>query len=489
MSSPSDSRDSLLALCDRLLDGDFTVEDRAQLESLVLGDAEMRRLYVEILHQHAALGQSASRLGSKSLSDMLGSLSEPSKSVAMPSPPFGITRISLYRFAPIAALLLIGGGLALFAVFTRKPAVARLADVKEARWESSSVPTEPGANLGAGRLRLAAGTARIVFRSGAEVSLEGPADLELLASNACFLHSGALVAHVPEPAHGFQVRTESARLIDHGTDFGVSADASGHAQVQVLQGDVEIQHPATGGNLRVTTHQSASLTPEHVSSGRLEESEPDRYAFARIEHPAKRAVLTLTTSTGTGDAAYAVSPNSPLHYSDTLLLVKNSPEEHYLRKAFLRFDLSALRSRRVADAALTLNFEASGFGYATLSPECTFALYGVTDDSQNDWSAANLTWENAPAFRPDGGSVDATRAVKLGTFTMPPGVVSGAYGVNTPELAAFLTRDTNHRATLVVVRETSVAKSNAAVHGFAGNRHPTLAPPTLRLTLAPGSNP
>ena len=30
----------------------------------------------------------------------------------------------------------------------------------------------------------------------------------------------------------------------------------------------------------------------------------------------------------------------------------------------------------------------------------------------------------------------------------------------------------------------SEARLNAAVHGFAGNHHPTLAPPTLRLTLA-----
>jgi FecR protein len=474
----------LLALCDRLLDGDFTAEDRAQLEALVLGDAEMRKLYVEVLHQHAALRQSASRLGSKTLADTLGVLPEPSAAIEMPGWRFRSAHTFIHRFGLIAAVLVIGAGLALYALLTRHPALATLVEVKEARWESSSVPTETGAKLGAGRLRLAAGTARIVFRSGAEVSLEGPADLELLESNACFLHSGALVAHVPEPAHGFQVRTESARLIDHGTDFGISADTSGRAQIQVLQGEVEIRHPATGGDLRLTTHQSASVTPERLSSGRPEETEPDRYAFARVENPAKKPFLTLTTSTGAGDAAYAVSPNSPLHYSDTLLLVKNSPDKHYLRKAFLRFDLSALRNRQVADAALTLNFEASGFGYATLSPECAFAVYGVTDDSQNDWSAASLTWENAPAFSSDGGSADAARAVKLGTFVMPPGVVSGAYTVDTPELAAFLTRDAHPRATLIVVRETSVSKLNAAVHGFAGNRHPTLAPPTLRLTLA-----
>src|SRR5580698_10246789 len=93
MNSPSNSRDTLLALCDRLLDGDFTAEDRAQLESLVLGDTELRRLYVELLHQHAALRQSASRLGSKSLAETLGSLSEPSEIVAMPSPSFSPGRI------------------------------------------------------------------------------------------------------------------------------------------------------------------------------------------------------------------------------------------------------------------------------------------------------------------------------------------------------------------------------------------------------------
>ena len=39
MNPPSDSRETLLALCDRLLDGDLPAEDRAQLEALVLADA------------------------------------------------------------------------------------------------------------------------------------------------------------------------------------------------------------------------------------------------------------------------------------------------------------------------------------------------------------------------------------------------------------------------------------------------------------------
>src|SRR5687767_1348 len=61
----------LRELCDRLLDGDFTAEDRARLEALVLGDAALRRLYVELMHQHAALQQSASRLGDVPLAEVL----------------------------------------------------------------------------------------------------------------------------------------------------------------------------------------------------------------------------------------------------------------------------------------------------------------------------------------------------------------------------------------------------------------------------------
>src|SRR5207244_4003347 len=126
----------------------------------------------------------------------------------------------------------------------------------------------------------------------------------------------------------------------------------------------------------------------------------------------------------------------------------------YLRKAYLRFDLASLRDRRLAEASLTLNFEATGFGYASLTGECTFAVYGLTDDTQDAWSGETLAWENAPAFSPDAGTVDTTKAVKLGTFTTPRGVVSGTFAIEGEALADFLNADANRRATLIIVRET-----------------------------------
>jgi len=476
--NPPDSKAELLTLCDRLLDGDFSVEDRGRLEALVLGDAELRRLYVEVLHEHAALRQNASRLGPASLAEVLHAMPE--------EVPAHVVRASLPRWP----LQLAAAVAVCFAVWWLVPrpseaAVATLVETNGARWENSALPTTPGSSLRTGRLRLADGVARIVFQSGAEVSLEGPAELELTGGNACHLHAGALTAHVPERARGFVVGTANARLIDHGTDFGISTDTAGRAQVQVLQGEVELQHDRSGEKLRLLTRESTTITADRFKPSDRSEGEPDRYAFARSTAAARPPLLTLTTAGGAGDAAYVASPGSRVHFSHTLLLLKNAPDQSYRRKAFLRFDLAPLRDRRVAEAALTLNFEATGFGYSSLTGEHTFAVYGLTDDVQDAWSADTLTWESAPAFSPDAGAVDTTRAVKLGTFTTPRGVVSGTYSIEGRALADFLNADVNRHATLIVVRESAEAKDTGAVHGFAGNRHPTLAPPTLRLTLAP----
>src|SRR5262245_3926767 len=161
--NPPDSKAELLELCDRLLDGDFTVEDRQRLEALVLGDAELRRFYVEIMHEHAALRQSASRLSSASLAEVLRAVPEEESA-----------KIVRGRF-PRWPLQLAAAVAVCFGVWwlTPRPAekpLAKLVETNGARWDNSSLPTTPGSPLRAGRLRFADGVARIVFQSGAEVS-------------------------------------------------------------------------------------------------------------------------------------------------------------------------------------------------------------------------------------------------------------------------------------------------------------------------------
>ena len=76
------------------------------------------------------------------------------------------------------------------------------------------------------------------------------------------------------------------------------------------------------------------------------------------------------------------------------------------------------------------------------------------------------------------------KAVRLGSFVVEQGVTTGVRTVGGPALVDFLNRDTNGRATFIVVRDTPGSGRHCLVHGFANKYHPNLPPPTLKATVA-----
>jgi ferric-dicitrate binding protein FerR (iron transport regulator) len=489
MNPPPDSRSEVHDLCDRLFDGEFTAADRDRLESLVIGHADARRAYIEYVQVHAALSEE--RLKDMPLSEIVNLVGAPNDDTVEDS---GAPRAAQNRpwikvamaLAASIAVLAAGWGIGRWqGVATNGSPFATLVDAKGARWDGGTLPTEVGAALSQGRLRLAAGLAVLEFRKGARLTLEGPADLELVSADKCFLHRGALTAHVPPPAVGFIVETANASLVDHGTDFGISANGSGAAKVQVFKGEVELQHHVSGERVQLLTRQGASVSAESFS--RKSATDDDAEAeLPSARQPETRGVnvVTITSAEGRGQAAYAWTAGTKEHFSDTLLLLKHTPSKlPCRRKAWLAFDLSSLQGRGIAEASLSLAFEPTGWGYASLMPDAVFTVYGVTEDALDAWNASDLTWDNAPANDISGSGVEPGKAVKLGSFTMPQGVLEGTFSINTPELAAYLEHDANKLATLVVVRETAEPIGGCVVHGFAGNHHPTLKAPTLRLVM------
>jgi hypothetical protein len=273
--------------------------------------------------------------------------------------------------------------------------------------------------------------------------------------------------------------------VDHGTDFGISTNGSGASKVQVFKGEVELQHHVSGERVKLVTRQGATLTGESVSrKAATEEDTETELPSARRPETREANVVTITSAEGRGQAAYVWTPGTREHFSDTLLLLKHTPQKSPCRrKAWLEFDLASLKGREIADASLALAFEPTGWGYASLMPDAVFSVYGVTEDALDAWKADDLTWDNAPANDVSGSGVTPGQAVKLGSFTMPQGVLEGTFSINTPELAAFLNHDGNKLATIVVVRDTAEAMGGSVVHGFAGNHHPTLKAPTLRMVM------
>ena len=198
-----------------------------------------------------------------------------------------------------------------------------------------------------------------------------------------------------------------------------------------------------------------------------------------------QSLVQISTATGRGKDAYIRPPIPMRDGPDALLLVKNTVQPNYNRKAYLGFDLASLEGLEVVEAKLCLVFAPTGLGFASEVPDATFSVYGIKDDALDDWDERSIRWENAPANQPGGAELVAEKVVRLGSFEVAQGVLGGMREIDGGSLVEFLNKDGNRFASLVVVRETRGSGRSDLVHGFAGKRHRDLAPPTLKLLVVP----
>jgi hypothetical protein len=483
--------EELFELCEQQLQGRLTPESAARLEKLVRENPQARRTYVEYLHQNASLAWQIGGQGEFSLAaldEMTGNkiVALDPAAVSAP-PPVRWFHQTWWRLAAAFAL-----GMFLVLTLVQRPAPPALASAefatllgsKNSKWGSGRLPTETGSRFGSGRLRLAEGLATIGFDNGTRISLEAPAELELISPMHCRLHQGVLVARVSPQAKGFTVDTATARLVDYGTEFGVSAGSSGETQVHVVEGIVDIAPRKSGQTTRLTAGKNYHVSATQAGAIDARTFEPQRVEARPAPAEIAPGTITLTTAFGLGKDAFVQSEPSTNHRSDVLLLVKNPISASHRRKAYMGFDLAAVHGKRITDAKLVLTAEPSGYGYASFTPVCKFIVYGLTDQSLDGWKEEAINWDNAPAnHTDDGAAVDLTKAVEIGTFEVPEGALNGEFNVSGRALVDFLNQDVNGTATLILTRETQEQKSYSLVHGFASKRHPTGSPPTLRLAV------
>lgn len=122
----------------------------------------------------------------------------------------------------------------------------------DAAWAGTTMRS--GDTLNAGTLHLEKGLAQIEFFSGATLLLEGSAELEIVSPWEAVCRSGKARVHVPPPAHGFKLLAPGMKLVDLGTEFGLSVQADGRSEVQVFEGEVEA-HPDSGPQLNLKQGQ------------------------------------------------------------------------------------------------------------------------------------------------------------------------------------------------------------------------------------------
>ena len=473
-----DEQWKLLELWERGRDGKISDEETQYLNERVLNDPDARKFIAEAVFLEAELRMNG----------------EPHDEV-QPNAQQG--RRTIWRWqhgiAAAAAAVIAAGAMWLAG---KEPApVATLVKAQQCKWGNSALPTLEGGLLRPGTLELVEGIATLKFKSGAEVVMEAPVSLEVVSAMECRIKSGTVVADVPPQAKGFTVQTPDTRVVDFGTRFGVSASEDGKCLVHVISGLVEV-------NRKEQTEPKKLRTGERVDFGGMlkrqlnpgeqsnDQPEPDRWLPGPISDMGDGWQM-LTTAFGRGkDSCIQSSAGTKITGAEPFLRVKHTSLDPRLeRKGYIAFDLSRFAGKQIADAEFVLHIEPSDLGFASLVPDAVFAVYGLTDESQDEWTEDGLNWNAAPAhdLAAEHHSQPIASATKLlGHFTVPQGTTRGSFSIKGESLVSFLRGDTNGIATLIVCRETDESSRNGIVHAFATKENARNTPPVLRLkTVGP----
>jgi ferric-dicitrate binding protein FerR (iron transport regulator) len=420
-------------LIDRYLSGQATEVEVAELDARLADEPKLRQAFYRQANAVAAL--------------------EEEFCDAAPMPELARTRsrssqLTLWLLPMAAALLCV------FLLAEPRP-VATLVSNENAAWESA-LPTTPGSELQPGLMLLKSGVATIRFRSGAEVTLEAPSQIELQTPMRGKLLAGTAVINVPESAQGFVLDTPEGYAVDHGTAFVVSVGKSGKCAFEVLEGEISL-HAPDGRSLHLNEQEAAA-----IAAGKI--SRVDALSEGQVASPRS----TTRVGTGGNTASVVRCDKFDVLHPD-FLMVKTEPEAGpYDRRAYLSF---AIENPDVLVAArLRLNLVPSGLGdVVRLEPVNRFAVYGLPE-TPIAWKAG-LVWSELP---------DPANATLLGTFDIPRSQQRGAVGIDTPELLAFL--KANPKVILILTRETPERQNRGLVHAFASDSHPEASGPTLELS-------
>lgn len=92
------------------------------------------------------------------------------------------------------------------------------------------------------RLQIEQGSVELTFDSGVKSIVLAPADLTLAEDGMLELDRGSAWFDVPQEAVGFTVLTKQLKVVDLGTQFGVSSKIDEFDEVHVFKGSVEVTH-------------------------------------------------------------------------------------------------------------------------------------------------------------------------------------------------------------------------------------------------------
>ena len=281
----------------------------------------------------------------------------------------------------VAVWLLVGSGLepeeSLEVPAAPAGSVAVLIDSRDTVWEPDMIlPTQTGAALPPGRLKLRAGVVEVAFHGGAEILLEGPADFDVSAADRGFLHRGKLTAKVSGGAAPLQVGMPGVVVTDSGGECGLLREDAGSTEIHVFNGQVGADPvDARGQPLPPMRVQAASGLRLNALTQTITPVPLNEDAFARLRPEIRATGATVR------DGKYADENFSTAFR----LMVKNSIPD-YSWETFLRFDLAGVKGT-VTRATVRIIPLRVGMPLKN----------AVAFVPNNHWTETTLTWNTKPA--------------------------------------------------------------------------------------------
>lgn len=340
----------LTSLCNALVDGALTSAGRARLARILAGPEAAREFYVRFMSLSASLGHYAAEMRAET-----PAVVRPQQMAWRRGLWWGVGTLAAAAAAAIAIVFVPNFSsrepVVAAAELETQDFVAQATELKDCVWSDTGSAPAVGDQLAHGRrLELLQGVAEITFDCGAQVTLEGPATLDLNSAWDATLAQGTLSAVVPAEAIGFRVASPDVDVVDLGTEFSVVARPGSATEVYVHKGRVQtITHDKAGHEqpgLLLTADQSRQF-----NRGAVAEIRHAKPKFRMLAHHARResvvntpAVANMPSAAAAASAAPATKvtpPSSPVVSVPSAAKISPSPTQTPKAKRFanaMKFD-------------------------------------------------------------------------------------------------------------------------------------------------------
>ena len=242
--------------------GNASAEERARLERLLSDNPQAIAWYLRVVEDTLTLRASASAQpapppmlagpceadGACSLVTADSDATSRTRAALLPS----LGRAWRTWAAPVAAACVLATAFAALSWWPtdRAAAVAknraagrsaRVVNVSNVAWSSGAKQYDEWSFVQPGEsLKFERGLVNLFLDNGAELLIEGPADVDFVSLEKVFARKGKLAARVSPSAIGFSIETPHANVIDRGTSFGLSVAEDCRTDVVVYEGMVDL---------------------------------------------------------------------------------------------------------------------------------------------------------------------------------------------------------------------------------------------------------